>query len=62
MTQPRIKVLVIGAAFSADLHMEGYQRCSDLARVVGICDMQPDRIDALGQSLPTGRLYEIQQL
>ena len=47
MTQPRIKVLVIGAAFSADLHMEGYQRCSDLARVVGICDMQPDRIDAL---------------
>lgn len=43
------KVLLIGAAFSADLHMEGYDRCKDLARVVAICDKNLERVHALAE-------------
>lgn len=43
------RVLLIGAAFSADLHMEGYDRCQDLARVVAICDRQKERVVALAE-------------
>ena len=30
MEQNKVKVLLVGAAFSADLHMEGYARCKDV--------------------------------
>ncbi len=43
----KIKVLLIGAAFSADLHMDGYSRCTDIAQVVAICDKDRTRADAL---------------
>ena len=44
----RVKVLLIGAAFSADLHMDGYSRCTDIAEIVAICDKDPDRVKARG--------------
>ena len=34
----KVRVLLIGAAFSADLHAEGYARCGDIAELVAICD------------------------
>ena len=43
----KIKVLLVGAAFSADLHMDGYSRCTDLAEVVAICDKDVSRIESL---------------
>lgn len=43
----KVRVLLVGAAFSGDLHMEGYSRCTDLAEVVAICDKDPTRIKAL---------------
>lgn len=42
-----VKVLLVGAAFSADLHMDGYARFFDKAKVVAICDKNPDRVKAL---------------
>jgi predicted dehydrogenase len=43
----KVRVLLIGAAFSADLHMEGYSRCTDIAEVVAICDKDVSRVKAL---------------
>jgi predicted dehydrogenase len=43
MVNKIIKVLLLGAAFSADLHMDGYSRSSDKAKVVAICDTNPER-------------------
>lgn len=45
----KVKVLLIGAAFSADLHMEGYARSRDIAQVAAICDKDPDRVKALAE-------------
>ena len=38
-----------GAAFSADLHCDGYSRIMDKVEIVGICDKRPEQIDALAQ-------------
>lgn len=43
----KVKVLLVGAAFSADLHMDGYSRCTDLAEIVAICDKDISRINTL---------------
>ncbi len=43
----KVRVLLVGAAFSADLHMEGYARCQDLAEIVAICDKDQSRIASL---------------
>jgi predicted dehydrogenase len=43
----KVKVLLVGAAFSADLHMDGYSRCTDIAEIVAICDKDMSRIDSL---------------
>jgi len=45
----KVKVLLIGAAFSADLHMDGYSRCTDIAEVVAICDKDLSRIEVLAE-------------
>jgi predicted dehydrogenase len=45
----KVKVLLVGAAFSADLHMDGYSRCTDIAEVVAICDKDLSRIEALAK-------------
>ena len=34
----KLRVLIIGAAFSADLHSDGYSRMLDKVQIVGICD------------------------
>jgi len=44
----KVRVLLAGAAFSADLHMDGYSRCTDIADIVAICDKDISRIEALG--------------
>lgn len=46
----KVKVLIVGAAFCGDLHMEGYQRCRDLAKVVAICNKSTDKIDKLAKA------------
>jgi predicted dehydrogenase len=43
----KIRVLLVGAAFSADLHVDGYARCTDIAEVVAICDKDLSRVKAL---------------
>ena len=43
----KVKVLLIGAAFSADLHMDGYSRCRDIAEVKAICDKDVSRVESL---------------
>ena len=43
----KLRVLLVGAAFSADLHSDGYSRIKDKVQIVGICDKAVDRIHAL---------------
>lgn len=45
----KVRVLLVGAAFSADLHAEGYSRCGDIAEIVGICDKDLSRVKALAE-------------
>jgi len=45
----KVKVLLVGAAFSADLHAEGYSRCKDIAEIVAICDKDLSRVKALAE-------------
>lgn len=49
MENKKVRVLLIGAAFSADLHMEGYKRCTDISRIAAICDKDLLRVDSLAQ-------------
>lgn len=44
-----IRVLLLGAAFSADLHMDGYARFRDKAKIVAICDKNADRVRSLAE-------------
>lgn len=45
----KVKVLLVGAAFSADLHMDGYSRCTDIAEIVAICDKDLSRVKSLAE-------------
>jgi len=47
--QKKVRVLLAGAAFSADLHMEGYSRCQDLAEIVAVCDKDLSRVEMLSK-------------
>ena len=47
--EKKVKVLLVGAAFSADLHMDGYSRCTDIAEIVAICDKDVSRINSLAE-------------
>ena len=43
----KLKILLVGAAFCADLHMDGYSRIPGKIEIVGICDKDKNRVDAL---------------
>jgi myo-inositol 2-dehydrogenase / D-chiro-inositol 1-dehydrogenase len=43
----KVRVLLLGAAFSADLHMDGYARNTGISQVVAICDKDQTRVKAL---------------
>ncbi|NLC68420.1 MAG: Gfo/Idh/MocA family oxidoreductase [Clostridiaceae bacterium] len=45
----RVRVLLVGAAFSADLHIDGYSRCKELAEIVAICDKDTSKIRPLAE-------------
>ena len=45
----KLRVLLVGAAFSADLHSDGYSRILDKVDIVGICDKNTDAIKALAE-------------
>ncbi len=45
----KIKVLLLGAAFSADLHVDAYARIKDKAQIVAIADKDAARIEALAK-------------
>ena len=43
----KLRVLLVGAAFSADLHSDGYSRIKDKVQIVGICDKNLTRVKEL---------------
>ena len=43
----KVKVLVIGSAFGADLHMDSYARFRNKVEIAGICSKDPGQIVAL---------------
>jgi myo-inositol 2-dehydrogenase / D-chiro-inositol 1-dehydrogenase len=45
----KVRVLLAGAAFSADLHLDAYRRCMDIAEIVAICDKDAQRIESLAR-------------
>ena len=45
----KLRVLLIGAAFSADLHSDGYSRIMDKVDIVGICDKNTNAIKVLAE-------------
>ena len=45
----KIRILITGAAFSADLHMDGYARCKDIAQIVAICDKDINKVNSLAE-------------
>ena len=45
----KLRVLLIGAAFSADLHSDGYSRIRDRVTILGICDKDLTRVSALAE-------------
>jgi Predicted dehydrogenases and related proteins len=45
----KVRVLLVGAAFSADLHMDGYSRCTDIAEIVAVCDKDLSRVEKLAK-------------
>lgn len=45
----KLRVLLVGAAFSADLHMDGYSRIPGRVEIAGICDKDAARIEALAK-------------
>ena len=45
----KVRVLLIGSAFSADLHMDGYARFRDKAEIVAICSKDAGQIDELAR-------------
>jgi len=49
MIMSKIRVLLIGAAFAADLHADSYSRIMDKVDIVGICDKRLDRVEELAK-------------
>jgi myo-inositol 2-dehydrogenase/D-chiro-inositol 1-dehydrogenase len=47
--EKKVKVLLVGAAFSADLHMDAYSRCRDIAEITAICDKDLSRVGSLAK-------------
>lgn len=45
----KVKILLAGAAFAADLHADAYARLMDKAEIVAIADRDPERIKALAE-------------
>ncbi|MBQ6373406.1 MAG: Gfo/Idh/MocA family oxidoreductase [Clostridia bacterium] len=45
----KLRVLLIGAAFSADLHSDAYSRILDKVTISGICDKDTSRVRALAE-------------
>ena len=45
----QLRVLLVGAAFSSDLHADGYSRILDKVQIVGICDKDLNRVTALAE-------------
>ena len=43
----KVRVMLIGAAFSADLHAEAYARLRDKAKITAIVDKDLSRVEAL---------------
>ncbi len=43
----KVRVLLVGAKFGADLHMGGYARCRDLAEIVAICGRHSEQVQAI---------------
>jgi len=45
----KLRILLIGAAFSADLHSDAYSRIQNRVHIVGICDKDLSRVKSLAE-------------
>jgi myo-inositol 2-dehydrogenase / D-chiro-inositol 1-dehydrogenase len=45
----KLKVLLLGAAFAADLHVNAYTRIRDMVEIVGIADLEAGRVRSLAE-------------
>lgn len=45
----KLRILLVGAAFSADLHSDGYSRIMDKVEIVGICDRNGAAVESLAK-------------
>jgi predicted dehydrogenase len=45
----KLKILLLGAAFAAELHMDAYARIRDKIEITGIADLDPSRIKNLAK-------------
>lgn len=43
----KLRVLILGAAFAADLHLDAYSRIREKVDIVGVCDRKLDLVHAL---------------
>ena len=50
----KLRVLIIGAAFGADLHLDAYSRIPGKVEIAGICDKNPERIETIVQRYGLG--------
>ena len=50
----KVRVLLVGAKFGADLHMGGYARCRDLAEIVASCGRHSEQVQAIADSVKMG--------
>lgn len=51
----KLRVLVVGAAFSADLHMDGYSRILDKVEIAAIAQMSEENSVAVASVAGTAR-------
>lgn len=45
----KLRVLILGSAFGADLHLDAYSRIREKVDIVGICGRNPDRVHAIAR-------------
>lgn len=54
----KVKVGIIGSAFCADLHMEGFHRASDVSEVVAVCSKNRERAEAFAKRHGIRKVYD----
>lgn len=53
----KVKVGLIGSAFCADLHIEGFRRATDVSEVVAVCSSNKERAEAFAKKHGIPKVY-----